>query len=196
MDIEVISWSNNKAPNRVNPPDFFLERDNWNDDSFYTYYTLHLSKKHTNDLQSFLIGGVKILKKGQVRSELHLIKLGIIENLGTEFCSLGQSLDYYERISRLSTQLQDYILTSLNDVVFKEKIRKVFQREEGYKISLLRGFDKNDDIFLLAPVLLSRDFDEMPVNKELKFKFKTFEMDDFIEFDFDSPEYQYQWGRI
>lgn len=195
MEIEVINWAYNKLPIRANPPDFFLEKDNWNDDSFYTYYTLHVSKKHTADSKSILIGGVKILKKGQIRREIHLLPLGNIEKLDTEYCSLGQSLDYYERISQLEKPIQDYILTSLNDVVYNEQIKKSFQEEEGYKVSLLRNFDKYDDIFVLAPVLLSRDFSEMPVDKELKFKFKTFEMEEFIEFDFDSPEYVNGWEQ-
>lgn len=189
MYIEIIKWSFNKVTNIFSPADFFLERDSWNDDSFYTYYTLHVSKKHTDDSKPMLIGGVKILKKGQIRNQEHLLKLGDIEKLGSEYCSLGQSLDYYERISQLEKKAQDYILTSLNDVVFNIQIRELFQEEEGYKVSLMRGINKNDDIFKISPILLSRDFDEMPINKDLKFKFKTNEMEDFIEFDFDSPEY-------
>lgn len=195
MNIEVIKWSSNKVPIKNNPPDFYLERDSWNDGDFYTYYTLHLSKKHTYDSKSVLIGGVKILKKGQVRNDIHLLPLGILEKLGDEYCSLGQSLDYYERISQIEKSTQDYILKSLNDVVYKEQIKNLFQKEEGYKISLLRNFDKYDDIFVLAPVLLSRDFDEIPVDKELKFKFKTYEMEEFIEFDFDSPEYEHEYEQ-
>lgn len=191
MYIEIIKWSSNKVTNIFSPADFILERDSWNDDLFYTYYTLHVSKKHTDDAKPMLIGGVKILKKGQIRSQEHLLKLGDLEKLGSEYCSLGQSLDYYERISQLEKKVQDYILTALNDVVFNNQIRELFQEEEGYKVSLMRGINKNDDIFKISPILLSRDFDEMPINKNLKFKFKTNEMEDFIEFDFDSPEYSH-----
>jgi len=194
MKIRVIPWSRNKVPSDDDESDFFLERDNWNDDSFFTYYTLHISKKHTDDNNPVLVGGVKILRKKQDRNEIHIIQLGTIDKLSPEFCSLGQSLDYYERISQIDKVYQDKILSSLNDVIYNEEIRQFFKDEDGYKISLMRNFGLNDDIFKLAPILLSRDFNKMPDNQYLKFKFKTFEMDEFIEFDFDSPQFLGEWG--
>lgn len=193
MKIRVIHWSKNSVPNYGEQPDFYLERDNWNDDSFYTFYTLHLSNKHTKDNKSMLIGGVKILKRGQQRNDIFLIDTGDFETLNFDFCSLGQSLDYYERISQIDKELQDKILSTLNDVIYNSEKKESFKDEEGYKISLMRNFGFDDDIFKLAPFLLSRDFSKMPMDKDLKFKFKTHEMDEFIEFDFDSPEYMGEW---
>lgn len=196
MFIKVINWSNNNIPNHYQDSVFYLETDNWNDWSYYTYFHLHLSSKYTEDGESMLIGGVKILKKGQEVNTSYLASPEEFDNLNPdEFCSLGQSLDYYDRIAHIDKQLQDQLLTSLNDIIFSPEKGEPFKTEKGYNISLMRYFDKNDDIFKLAPILISRDFDALPNNKDLKFKFKTKGMSDFMEFDFDSPEYSDEWGE-
>src|SRR5690606_30680032 len=105
---------------------------NWNDYSFYTSYYLHLSPKHTKDGEPSMIGGVKILKKGQKELEGDFINLGYINSLEDDFCSLGQSLDYYQRIAALGDDLKIKILESLNDVIFNPKIRTDFEKEEGF----------------------------------------------------------------
>lgn len=193
MFIKVISWSGNKIPKHYQDSVFYLESDNWNDFSFYTTFVLHLSSKYTEDGEPILIGQVKILKKGQEERQSYLEPPLEFDKLDPQFCSLGQSLDYYDRLAHIDRNLQDQLLTSLNDIIFNPSIKETFADERGFNVSLMRYIDRNDDIFKLAPILISREFDSLPNDKELKFKFKTKEMLDFIEFDFDSPQYQDGW---
>lgn len=189
MFIKVIKWSGNQLPNHYRDSIFYLEEDNWNDFSYYTYFHLHLSSKYTEDGESMLIGGVKILKKGQEINRGYLNSSQEFDSLDSDFCSLGQSLDYYDRLAHIDKNLQDQLLKSINDIIFEPRLFDVFKNEEAFNISLMRYFDIGDDIFKLAPILISREFDAFPDNKDLKFRFKTKEMSDFIEFDFDSPSY-------
>lgn len=194
MFIKVIKWSNNNIPNHYQNSVFYLEEDNWNDYSYYTYFHLHLSSKYTEDGESRLIGGVKILKKEQEKNISYLKSSDEFDFLDLDFCSLGQSLDYYDRLAHIDKQLQDQLLKSINDIIYNPDYIEVFRNEDAYKASLMRYFDDNDDIFKLAPILISREFDALPSNIDLKFKFKTKEMTNFIEFDFDSPSYTGEWG--
>lgn len=194
MFLKVIEWSNNKLPKHYQDSVFYLEEDNWNDWSYYTYFHLHLSSKYTEDGESMLIGGVKILKKGQEKYRNYLKKSDEFDNLDSDFCSLGQSLDYYDRLAHIDKQLQDQLLNSVNDIIFIPALSEEFKNEDAYNVSLMRFFDPNDDIFKLAPILISRDFDAFPNNIDLKFRFKTKEMSDFIEFDFNSPSYEDESG--
>lgn len=189
MFIKVIKWSNNQIPNNYQDSVFYLEEDNWNDYSYYTYFHLHLSSKYTEDGESMLVGGVKILKKGQEINIGYITSSQEFDSLDSDFCSLGQSLDYYDRLAHIDKDLQDQLLKSINDIIFEPSLFDVFKNEDAFNISLMRYFDINDDIFKLAPILISREFDAFPDNKDLKFRFKTKEMSDFIEFDFDSPKY-------
>ena len=76
---------------------FVLQQDNWNDFGFRTLYQLY----DTHDVQPSLIGNVKILKLGQKDYDPVQISVGQVSDLGPDFCSLGQGLDYYERLASL-----------------------------------------------------------------------------------------------
>jgi len=193
MLIKVIDWSKNTILDFEDGIDFYLERDNWNDFGFYTYYHLHLSATHTSDKQPALIGGVKILKKEQTEGQIYLIELGNYQKLPEDFCSLGLSLDYYQRISELNPDLKNSILKALNDIIYTPEINIKFSKEDGYRISLMRNFTDDSDIFSLAPVVLSGDFDSIPDTGALNFSFKTSEMQNFIEFDFSSIQIKDDW---
>ncbi len=194
MLTKLITWNWNSIVDRYPDVDFYLERNNWDDYGFSTTYFLHLSSKHTKDKNSALIGEVKILKKGQKEHQPYLIDLGKFETLAGEFCSLGQSLDYYQRIGELNSELREYILKALNDVIYNPAIKANFKDEDGYKTSLMRYVYEDDDIFNLAPIILTGDFDSIPDTEALKFKFKTSEMNDYVEFDFTSNTVDDDWN--
>ncbi len=188
MFIEVINWSKNKLSKSEPKATFYLERDNWNDYNFQTLYHLHLSGNQTDDGEPIYIGSVKILKKGQTKLDSLILETGPIESLDSSFCSLGQSLDYYERIAQLDKMLIDKILFALRDVVIFPKNKIGFEDEDGWKISLFRSIDINDDLFTLAPILISKDFKQLP-SLELAFDFKIQGLMEPIKFQFDSPKY-------
>lgn len=194
MLIKTINWNWNSISSRNTNVDFYLERNNWDDHHFSTTYYLHLSSKHTKDKKDSLIGEVKILKKGQKEHQSDLINLGEFESLTDEFCSLGQSLDYYQRIGELNSDLREYILKALNDVIYNPAIKAKFKDEDGYTTSLMRYVNEDSDIFNLAPVILTGDFDSIPDTEALNFKFKTSEMSDYVEFDFTSNTVDDDWN--
>lgn len=166
----------------------YLLRDNWNDFSFQTLYHLFLSAHHTENGEPLRFGEVKILKKGQTEADSIQLDVGTYQSLGRDFCSLGQSLDYYERIASLKESHKNTILTSLNDVIYQPELKKEFEGENGWKISLMRGIREDDDIFILSPYLINKDYSSIP-NLELKLSFCNSGMERPVEFDFDAPSY-------
>lgn len=120
----------------VTAPDLVLAQDNWNDYSFQTMYHLsHITSKDGRR-EEMLIGPVKILKKGQTESDGLLINDDFVK-LGKNFCSVGASLDYYERLRGLG-ELGAEILKRLRDVVFASELVEEFKGERGWGISLFR----------------------------------------------------------
>jgi len=190
MFIKVVNWCSHSILREGQEPTFYLEKDNWTDNYFKTQYHLHLSGKLTDDGEPVWIGEVKILRKGQRKEDRALLETGKLDFPDYRFCSIGQSLDYYERIAQLDTDLRYEILTALRDIIIFPEIKKEFEKEEGLQISLLRSLDKDDDIFSLAPVIVSREFNSLPI-PDLLFKFQMPGMEEPVVFEFDSPEYGY-----
>ncbi|QOG03483.1 AAA family ATPase [Flavobacterium sp. MDT1-60] len=188
MKIKVVNWCSHKIQERVDKPEFVLERDSWNDFNYHTYYYLHTRLIDKNDNYT-LIGGVRILKKGQKPHESYLINEGIIENPLDDFCSLGGSLDYYERMSQLEDNSKEKILDFLNDIIKKPEIIPFFSEEQGFTSSLMRDITFEDDLFHLAPIILTGKYDNLPSKWELDFSFISKEMKERIVFDFSSKEY-------
>ncbi|WP_353098431.1 ATP-binding protein [Stenotrophomonas lactitubi] len=136
---------------------FALKQDNWNDFSFRTLYQLYYNTPGEN---ATLIGGVKILRRGQTDSDGLQIKEPF-DALGDEFCSVGTSLDYYQRLNSLSAEARTKIVTALRDVAVDRELRKDFSAELGWKKSLFR--DNSDWRRYLddAHALYSSDFEAL-----------------------------------
>lgn len=161
---------------------FVLEQDNWNDYRFQTQYHLHI----VDPVSVTFVGTVKILKRGQSEKDGIQFPVGVLAPLSEEFCSLGQSLDYYERIAALPEDQRAYILVALRDVIYTPSLREAFSAEPGWRISLLRDVKEDDALFALGPVVLSRRFETLP-KSELKFSFRLPTWDEPITFSFQAP---------
>ncbi|WP_454801426.1 AAA family ATPase [Mucilaginibacter phyllosphaerae] len=194
MFIAVVENRRNNLRGFSMAPDFFLEQNDWNDYSYYTSYALHISGKHTDDKQHKLIGRLKILKEGLEKQKMSLAT-GNVEELDESFCSLGQSLDYYQRISEIRVDLRDRLLRALRDIVIFPEMGQGFEDEPAYNKSLLRDFGRNNNIFTLGPLFISRDFSEL-LDLDLKFSFKIPEFNLPVEFDFDSPVYGFNERKL
>ncbi|NVM64896.1 putative ATPase [Mucilaginibacter sp. SG538B] len=188
MFIEVIEWANNKLYSYSQEPSFYLERDDWDDYHYRTSYYLHLSGRHSESGKNTLIGHLKILKEGQQERESYLIPLGGLKQLDDGFCSLGQSLDYYERIAQLDKDLRNDLFIALRDIVIFPDMEEGLNKEPGFEKSLLRFVNRKDDIFSIAPLLISRDFNKL-LSLDLQFDFKIPDLAEPITFDFNSPTY-------
>ncbi|WP_052211125.1 AAA family ATPase [Pseudomonas lurida] len=172
---------------------FSLIQNNWNDYSYETQYSL-VYLGPPNKRGHNLIGTVKILKKGQKPSD-PLQLTSSFDFLTEDFVSVGQSLDYYQRLSELSDDLRLTLLESLNDYVFNPSLGDEFRSEEGWSISLFRYFNENDNFLLTSKSLLSKNFDSLQ-RTDLDFTFKIPEWDQEIRFDYSLPEFVSRVGGI
>lgn len=115
--------------------EFALQQDHWNDFSFQTLYHLYYN---TPGEKASLIGSVKILRRGQTEIDGLLIRLPF-NSLDEAFCSVGTSLDYYQRLNELPTDARTRIVEALRDVAVYPELREAFSTEPGWKTSLFRG---------------------------------------------------------
>jgi len=143
-------------PSRSNPSPVsgvVLQQDNWNDYSFQTLYHLYVFTLEF----SGLIGPVKILRRGQTAADNIQLVLGRLQPLSKDYCSLGQSLDYYERLAELPDELRREILTHLRDALAFPDHAELFFDEPGWATSVLRSIEW-DSFRRDASVLLERDY--------------------------------------
>ncbi len=159
-----------------------LQKDGWDDFGFKTQYHLFYFGP---EFEGFL-GNVKILRRGQVATVSSLFDVGALVPLSDEFVSLGQSLDYYERLALLPVHLRDAILNFLHDAVREPEHAQSFEDEEGWRTSVTRDLDL-DSYLPLARVLLDRDYNALP-SIGLKLAFQPAGWTTPLKLDFAAPE--------
>lgn len=147
-------------------PTLVLEQDMWNDYSFQTQYHLsyHAATPDGN-VDARLIGAVKILRRGQTSADgLQLNE--DFPSLDENFCSVGQSLDYYERLRELG-EVGRHIMKALRDVVALPELIEQFRDEEGWGISLFRDQkDKGNRFRFLATGLVNGHYEKAPEDQQ------------------------------
>jgi predicted ATPase len=115
----------------------YLVIDHWNDFSFVTMFHLKL---HDEKGALHELGNVKIGYKGQTTERSTYSSLGdTFQRLPDEYFSLGQDVDYYQKVSRLSARTRDLLLSGINDIVLNPQLIELAQDEEVFRTSLLRG---------------------------------------------------------
>ncbi|EFB6786733.1 TPA: AAA family ATPase [Escherichia coli] len=115
----------------------YLRADNWNDYSFVTMFHLTIFDESGGRHE---IGNVKIGFKGQkedVSTSSTLQKTFTF--LSENYFSIGDGLEYYKNISKLSEKLKKEILTALNDIVQQPEILNEIESENVLNTSLFRG---------------------------------------------------------
>ena len=115
----------------------YLKIDHWNDYSFVTMFYLSL---HDENGKYHEIGNVKIGFKGQdISKDTYATLDQIFTLLPNEYFSLGDSLEYYQKIrSELTPKLSDEILSGLRDIVLITEAFEVAKEEVVFRESLLR----------------------------------------------------------
>jgi hypothetical protein len=114
-------------------PCVVLERGRpWDD---YTYKTSFRAYYRPDANQEVELGTLKILQRDQKRTELPVTFTALDER----YCSLGQTLEFYERIRELGLDVAGEILTALRDTAFNPALHAEFEQEKGYQLSLLRA---------------------------------------------------------
>ncbi|WP_338444703.1 AAA family ATPase [Pseudomonas sp. LTR0] len=163
-------------------PAFVLEQDRWDDYGFRTQY--HLSYVTLDESGHRIvdhIGPVKILRIGQADNGKAQVNSSFDE-LDDDFCSVGQSLDYYQRLGQLPRLKRKQALTGLRDIVFEPELEEIFRNEKGWATSLFR--DEKDDKYLkIAYGLVTGDYTELP-GEELAFSVKFDNWLNGLDFEF------------
>ena len=190
MKIYVTTHSRKNSPTNSTEYEIILQRDDWNDYSYITKYHLYLTKKLTGSDEIEYVGAVKIIKKGQVADYSYMVELGDLSPLSSEYCSVGQSLDYYTRLSKLNNQVRNEILMSLRDINLFDYESEGFKDESVWAYSVMRDLKDDDDIFLLPKYILEHNFSSIP-SIDVKFEFSHERMLNSLKLDFDSEQYGY-----
>ena len=171
---------------------FALKQDKWNDYSFQTLYHLsyrRLTKKGHNVV---FIGGVKILRIGQTESDGIQIQEDF-DQLGSEFCSIGTSLDYYQRLNSLPELDRNAILKALRDVIANPELQSKFSVERGWAKSLFRDDDNPSAFISDATAIYSGNFSDLP-DLTGHFSFEIAGGSGDLRFDFNAPEPDFYFG--
>ena len=171
-------------PSRNDPSGFsgiVLQQDEWNDFGFQTQYHLYVATPEFNGR----VGAVKILRRGQTSKDPLMLLPGPMGPLGEEWVSLGQDLDYYERLADLPEALRQEILSHLRDALTYPEHAQTFFDEKGWDTSLLRhiaweSFQQD------ASVLLERDYSKV-ARLGLDLSFQMTGWADPLVLNFDTP---------
>lgn len=159
MKIYKVSYTHN-MPNDAKYPCIALVKNKWDDFGFRTTFSIRFYevKNKFIDLEY-----IKILDRN---TEDTIIKNNLDE-LDDNFCSLGQSTNYYKKLADLPDATTKDILISLNDVVFNRKIHDEFSLLPGFHSSLLRE-SLAYKALIEGPAILENMVEE----KKFSFKFR------------------------
>ena len=114
----------------------YLKIDRWNDFRYQTMFQLSIFDE---DGTFHKVGNVKIGFVGQsISTATHSTLKKEFENLSEEYFSLGDDVDYYSNLSKLSADTKSKVLESLNDVVDRESALRKATDEDVFRRSLLR----------------------------------------------------------
>lgn len=118
-----------------------LEIDHWND---YSFVTMFLMTVFDHDGKEHRIGNIKIGFKGQ-KEEIYTYRKirddfsgNVFESLPDNYFSLGQDVDFYVEIMKLSDDIGKHILANLNDIAYKPELLTRIQDEPVFRTSLMR----------------------------------------------------------
>ena len=182
MTIEILSPLRGRAPRFDST--FALEQDKWNDYGFQTLYHLYY-RQTEKPPQHMMIGSVKILKRGQTESDgIQISKT--LKTLDTHFCSVGTSLDYYQRLNGIDENKREEILSALRDVVYQPELQEEFREEQGWSVSLFRDNQHFDEFLVDARAILTRNFGAL-LDISNRISFRPANWSTSLEFDFDVP---------
>lgn len=129
------------APSDVPYPHILLARDGWNDHAYYTLFDVNLV---LSDNSLIDLGKIKIMKNGQAeglenRPFENLQKGARIPQVTVKsICSLSSSQKYYDALAKVGMDLAREVLTTLNDASFLPDVRRRFQEQKCFQVSLLR----------------------------------------------------------
>jgi energy-coupling factor transporter ATP-binding protein EcfA2 len=126
----------------------FLIDDGWDDYTFKTTFLLVVFDDEGNRIE---VGEVKILSKGLETGRVSIPDS--FDLLDLEYCSVGQSENYYETLGSLPGGFGNEILRALRDCVENPSIYYEFRGEKGFQDSLLRAISGSSVLETFARAL-------------------------------------------
>lgn len=114
-------------------PAIVLRRDSWDDFGYKT--TLDLTYYSSKDESGKSLGHVKILNKSDEVGYTEF-ESSEFDCLSDNYCSLGQSVDYYNNIKELNLE---HVLEDIKDCAISDVVRDEFINLNGFSSSLLRS---------------------------------------------------------
>jgi len=144
----------------INAPLFLvLTRDTWDDYGKKTLFTLWL---YESIAQRSSLGKIKIISKEEAHydSNGYILLPETFENLGDDFCSLGQDLDYYDKLSKLLQNQSEAVLDALNDLAINPGLAEEFDHLSAYTSSLIRFSEAEKSLKRGINALQGTSFDE------------------------------------
>lgn len=152
---------NSKKIETQRTPYFTLEfNDGWNDYTFKTEFALTLH----NENSIVTIGTVKITNNDE--SEIIKTLPETFSELEEEFCSLGQTYEYYEKLKNEVGDSFESVLFALKDAAFHSDIHDKFEQNEIFKTSLIR-YDEAEQLL-----------------RSVKYKIYGFDLDNLYSFKY------------
>jgi predicted ATPase len=158
-------------------PCFKLNYVDWNDYSLLTKFILMYFVAAD---ESYSLGTVKIMKREQENTSLVLEDKFL--SLDSDFCSLGQTHDYYYKLKEILGIKYNSFLLAMKDVATFPRIHEQFENDPIFTTSLIR----NDDVERLARTI-RYEIEGISPNEYYKFNFshKPPYAKNEIVFDFD-----------
>ncbi|HTW15702.1 MAG TPA: hypothetical protein VMF51_11270, partial [Nocardioides sp.] len=124
-----------------------LRANTWNDYSFRTLFGAELH----HDGEILDLEGVKIMKRGQVKGP-HQVPTSFVE-LDESYCSLGQEVEYYEKLMTIDPLIREQLLRGIRDVAADPTIAASFEQEPAWGTSVLR-FGQATNALKVGPEIL------------------------------------------
>lgn len=139
MDFEIRIMYTSSSLNIGNRPKLIalLHRDNWDDFSFKTTFSLSVYDENGKHVEC---GSLKIGFRNQTKGKTAEALQLPLHELPEDFFSLGQDVEYYQKIrNALSEKFAACLLKALRDVVDDQTLLSSVMSEEVFKTSLTRS---------------------------------------------------------
>lgn len=148
-------------------PFVLLTTDDWND--YKIAETLFHAELFINDQEYLNLGDIKIMTLKNVKTRNDI--LSKFDMLDESYCSLGQTLDFYSKLSKQPEEIYVPFLKGLRDCATDQKIAETFQEEEVFISSLLR-FSEAEKAMKEAKKYFGDNTEQEEKVLEFSFKYK------------------------
>ena len=169
--------------------DFYLEEDGWNDFQYHVMYHLHATKRLTGD-ENVYLGYLRIMKSGQEKGDIYLLRRVLGDNAFTElpegFVSLTFAMSVYKGLNRYIEDPEERkgVAEQLHMILDEvSPFYKMVEDEECFQNAMLRDSTMNNYSLQKAQSLLLSKECLYDLRKE-SFKFKLNNADEPTVFDF------------